>query len=51
MAWFAAGQLEPARKDYQELLGTDDYSQNARFGLEAIARRKQGTNAAMESHP
>jgi len=48
VALFATGQLEAARGDYQELLKTGPYAQNARFGLGAIARRQQDTNAAME---
>jgi Tfp pilus assembly protein PilF len=47
VAFFAGGQLEAARDDYQELLKTGPYAQNARFGLAAIARREQNTNAAI----
>jgi tetratricopeptide (TPR) repeat protein len=46
-ALLGAGQLEAARDDYQELLKTDTYAQNARFGLGAVARRQQDTNAAI----
>ncbi len=48
VALFAAGQLEAARDDYQELLNRGPYAQNARFGLGAIARRQQDTNAAID---
>jgi tetratricopeptide (TPR) repeat protein len=47
-AWLEAGQLEAARDDFQGLLTTGPYAQNARFGLGAIAWRQQNTNAAIE---
>ncbi len=46
-AFLGAGQLDAARADYQVLLQAGPYAQNARFGLAAVARRKQDTNAAI----
>ena len=48
IAFLRAGRLEAAREDYQELLKTTASSQDALFGLGAIAWRKQDTNAAIE---
>jgi tetratricopeptide (TPR) repeat protein len=48
IACFRAGQLDAAREDYQELLKTEGYSQNALFGLGTIAWRRQDTNAAVQ---
>jgi tetratricopeptide (TPR) repeat protein len=48
IALFSAGKLDAARADYQELLKREAYAQSARFGLAAIARRRQDTNAAIE---
>jgi tetratricopeptide (TPR) repeat protein len=45
--FLGAGQLEAAHDDYQELLKTGPYAQNARFGLGAVARRRQDTNTAI----
>jgi Tfp pilus assembly protein PilF len=47
-AFFAAGKLEAAHGDYEELRKTGAYSQSVLFVLGAIARRNQDTNAAIE---
>ncbi len=48
VAFLEAGQLDAARDDYEQLLKTTNQSQNALFGLGAIAWRKGDTNVAME---
>jgi tetratricopeptide (TPR) repeat protein len=47
IARLRAGQLDAAQADFQELLQTTTNSQNALFGLGAIAWRNQDTNAAI----
>ena len=46
-AYFAAGRLEEAGGDYEELLKTAHNPHNALFGLGAIAWRQRDTNAAI----
>jgi Flp pilus assembly protein TadD len=46
VARLAAGQLDAARDDYQQLLNSKTSSANALFGLGTIAWRKHETNSA-----
>ena len=48
VARLRAGELEAARNDYEPLLQKSVHSQNALFGLGAIAWRQHDTNAAIE---
>ncbi|HSU53929.1 MAG TPA: tetratricopeptide repeat protein, partial [Candidatus Dormibacteraeota bacterium] len=48
IAYLGTGELESARKDYQELVGKPGTSQNALFGLGTIGWRQRDTNAAMK---
>jgi len=47
VACLGANQLEAARADYQELVGTVSNGRNALFGLGTVAWRKQDTNLAV----
>ncbi len=47
IARLAAGQLDPAREDYEALLNSSTNSANALYGLGAIAWRRHDTNAAI----
>jgi tetratricopeptide (TPR) repeat protein len=47
-ASLAAGQLDAARSDYEQLLQTSTHSQPAVFGLGGIAWRQHDTNAAIQ---
>jgi len=49
-AYLGAGQLDAARTDYTELLKEPRETQNALFGLAAIAWRKNETNAAIQCY-
>lgn len=48
IAGLQAGRLDDARRDYEELLKSEDHLQNALFGLGGVAWRAQDTNAMIQ---